>query len=73
MSHSVRGRASCGPDGMFEHCLSTASATGRYASLAIMAGTAENKCQLTGILKTDDGFRAPNSRNWTAHLDPVQT
>ena len=38
-----------------------------------VAGTAGNECQLTGILKIDDGFRAPSPYNWTEHLDPNPT
>jgi hypothetical protein len=33
MSYAVRGRASCRRDGMFEHCLSTTSATDRITSI----------------------------------------
>jgi hypothetical protein len=38
-----------------------------------LAGTAENENRLTGILKTDESFRAPNSGNLHARLDPELT
>lgn len=33
--------------------------------------TAESGCQLPGILKSDDSFRALSSGGWPAHPDPM--
>jgi len=58
MNCSVRGRASCGRDGLFEHCLSTTSVTGRITSiwqrraqarLAVVLAARGQRCDMESI------------------------